>query len=60
MSITNQQRLVADRLITKAMRALAELAEARNIDHEARNAVNRARDEVSLAETLIANQPSHP
>lgn len=58
ISITNQQRRAAFALITKAMRALATLAEARNLDHEARQAVNRARDEISSAETLIANQPT--
>ena len=58
IAINNQQRRAAFALITKGMRALAELAEARNIDHEARQAVNRARDEVSLAETLISNQPT--
>lgn len=55
--ITDQQRIKANRLIDIAAKALAELAEARNIDHDARAAVNRARDEISIAETTIANQP---
>jgi len=47
-------------MITKAARALADLSEARNLDSDARAAVNRARDALSLAETLIANQPIQP
>ena len=58
ITITNKQRTDAFALITMVERALAALAEATNLDHEARNAVNRARDEVSLAETLISNQPT--
>ena len=58
IAITSQQRARADRLIETAKKALAELAEARNIDHEAREAVNSARDYISISETLIANQPS--
>lgn len=57
IALTPKQRNAAGGLVTKAAKILAELAEARNIDHEARQAVNRARDELSLAETLIANQP---
>ncbi|MFZ4779371.1 MAG: hypothetical protein ACOYM3_28755 [Terrimicrobiaceae bacterium] len=56
--ITDQQRAKAHRLIDAAKKALAELAEARNIDHEAREAVNSARDQVSIAETIISNQPA--
>ena len=55
--ITEQQRIKAHRLIDIAAKALAELAEARNIDHDARAAVNRARDEISIVETTISNQP---
>ena len=58
IALTPKQRHDANRLLDRARIALAELAEARNIDHEARQAVNRARDEVSIAETLIANQPA--
>jgi len=55
--ISNKLRAEAFKGMTKAAKVLAILAEARNIDHEARQAVNRARDEVSIAETIVANQP---
>lgn len=57
ISITTEQRAEAHRLIDQAARALAALAEARNIDHEARIDVNIARDHLSAAETAISNQP---
>lgn len=60
LPISTKQRHEANALIDATMKRLATLAEARNIDHEARAAINRARDEISLAETLIANQPSQP
>lgn len=57
--INKQQRDFANRRIDEAQRALVNLTEnGRNLDEEARKAINRARDEISLAETLIANQPS--
>ena len=58
ISITDQQRTKAHRLVDIAKKALAELAEARNIDWTAREAVNTARDYISIAETIISNQPS--
>lgn len=48
------------RLIAAAQKALEALAETCNLDHEAREAANRARDEVSIAEMIILNQPSQP
>lgn len=57
ITITDQQRAHAHQLINTAARALAELAEARNIDHEARIDVNICRDHLSAAETIISNQP---
>lgn len=55
--ISHTQRQHAHKLIDQAARALAELAEARNIDHDAREMINTARDHLSAAETQISNQP---
>jgi hypothetical protein len=55
--ISPQQRRDANTHIDIAARALATANCVRNIDEQARTAINTARDYISIAETIIANQP---
>ena len=56
--IPRDHRHLANSLINDAQRALANLTEnVRNLDPDARDAINSARDHISIAETIIANQP---
>ena len=51
------QRREANACIDNAHRAILTANCVRNLDSQARDALNRARDALSLAETIIANQP---
>ena len=55
--ISPQQRRDANTHIDIAARALITANCVRNLDQQARDAINRARDYISIAETIIANQP---
>ena len=57
--ITKEQRLFADNQIDIAKKALRDLSEqGRNLDIATRDAINEARDAISRAESLLANQPN--
>ena len=52
------QRREANNHIDDAHRSILKANSVRNLDSQARDALNRARGALSLAETIIVNQPS--
>jgi hypothetical protein len=56
--ISRLDRIAANHQIDRAKEAISSITDqARNLDPKTREALNRAMDEISLAETHLANQP---